>query len=408
MRSATFIFFRKPSPAFGFLLAAISLSLVACGGDKGAAGASAAAAGKPATEVGVITTSTQSISLLTELPGRVEPLRVAQVRARVNGVVLKRLFREGSEVKQGQLLFHIDASPYKAALDITQAALSKAQANLTQTSAQAARYKSLIEVNVVSKQDYINVIAAQKQAEADVAAANAAIQAAKITLAYTDVSAPISGRIGRALVTEGALVSQTEATQLALIQQTNRVYVNFTQSSNEVQRLRRAASTRQQHAAEPEIPVTIVLDDGSEFEHKGKLLFSDVTVDQTSGQVMLRAEVPNPDGFLLPGAYVRVRLSQESLPSGILLPQQAVKRSAQGDTVIVVDASGKPEPRSVKIGAAQKNQWVVLDGLKVGELVIVEGFQKMMVPGAPVKPVPWKENAQAVANAAASAASQKK
>lgn len=409
MRTSTFLFPHRPGLAISLL--AVSLLLSACGGKKDAAGAAGAGAGRPPIEVGVITTSLQSVPLQIELPGRVESVRVAQVRARVNGVVLKRLFREGSEVKEGQALFQIDASQYQAALDSAQAALSKAQANLSQASAQATRYKPLAEANAVSKQEYISVVAAQKQAEADVAAGNAAVQSAKITLAYATVSAPISGRIGRALVTEGALVSQTEATQLALIQQTNKVYVNFTQSSNEVQRLRRAMSGKKAAAAgESAVPVTIVLDDGSEFAQKGKLLFSDVTVDQTSGQVTLRAEVQNPDGFLLPGAYVRVRLSQELVPSAMLLPQQALTRSAQGDTVMVVDASGKTEARKVKVGAAQGNQWLVLDGLKTGEQVVVDGFQKMMMaPGAPVKAVPWNASAQAAgaASAAASAASGK-
>jgi membrane fusion protein (multidrug efflux system) len=331
---------------------------------------------------------------------------VAQVRARVNGVVLKRLFREGSEVKAGQALFQIDPAPYQAALDSAQAALAKANANLTQATAQAERYKPLVEANAVSKQDYINVVAAQKQAEADVASGKAAVKTARISFDYAKVTAPISGRIGRALVTEGALVSQAEATQLALIQQTSKVYVNFTQSATEVLQLRKAVDASQARGANGKsaVPVTIVLDDGSELPGKGKLLFSDISVDPTSGQITLRAEVPNKDGLLMPGQYVRVRLSQVELPAGILLPQQAVTRSDQGDTVIVVGAGGKPAPRPVKVGAAQGNQWVVLEGLKAGEQVVVDGFQKMMVPGAPVKPVPWQAAAQPAAAGAASSA----
>ncbi|MGZ8314684.1 MAG: efflux RND transporter periplasmic adaptor subunit [Telluria sp.] len=376
-------------------LAALTL-LSACG-DKQAA--PAAAGNRPPPEVGVVVTKFQPVALQTELPGRVEPVRVAQVRARVNGVVLKRLFTEGSEVKAGQVLFRIDPAPYQAALNSARASLGRSQANLSQAAAQAERYKPLVEANAVSKQEYVNVVAAQKTAEADVAAARAQVQIAQINSGFANVEAPISGRIGRALVTEGALVSATEATQLALIQQTNTVYVNFTQSAVELQRLRKAAGAK---AASAAVPVTVLLDDGSELPQKGKLLFSDVTVDPTSGQVTLRAEVANPDNMLLPGQYVRVRLSQAELPSGILLPQQAVTRGSQGDTVIVVGAGGKPGPRDVKVGSQQNGNWIILDGLKEGEQVVVDGFQKMMVPGAPVKPVPF--NAAQPAAAAAPAA----
>jgi membrane fusion protein (multidrug efflux system) len=249
-------------------------------------------------------------------------------------------------------------------------------------------------------------VTAQKQAEADVATGKAAVQTARINLDYATVTAPISGRIGQALVTEGALVSATEATQLALIQQTATVYVNFTQSTTDVLQIRKAIASKQLRASgDGSVPVRVVLEDGTELPRAGKLLFSDLTVDATSGQITLRAEVPNADGLLLPGQYVRVRLSQAELPSAILLPQQAVTRSSQGDTVLVVGEGGKPGPRPVKVGNAQNNQWVILDGLKTGDQVIVDGFQKMMVPGAPVKPVPWTGNAPKAAAAAASTAS---
>lgn len=379
----------------GALAALILLS--GCGNRNGASPQGGPGAKPPPIEVGVVTASLQPVALQTELPGRVDPLRVAQVRARVNGVVLKRLFREGSEVKEGQLLYQIDPAPYRAALESAQAQLARAEANLTQASAQAARYKPLVEANAVSKQDYINVVAAQKQAQSDVAAGKAAVQTAKINLGYASVRAPIAGRIGRALVTEGALVSATAATELATIQQIRTVYVNFTQSAGDLMRLRKTYGVHPVHGeVDKPVPVTIVFDDGAEFPKKGKLLFSDISVDQTTGQVTLRAEVPNQDGMLLPGQYVRVRLSQAELPKGILLPQQAVTRSDKGDTVMVVGADGKPMPRQIKVGAAQDNQWVVLEGLKPGEQVVVDGFQKMMMaPGAPVKPVPWKPIAQA-------------
>jgi membrane fusion protein (multidrug efflux system) len=379
---------------------AVAAALSACGGGDKAAGGGGM---PPPAPVGVLKAELQAVALQTELPGRVEAQRVAQVRARVNGVVLKRLFTEGAEVKAGQPLFQIDPAPYQAALESAQASLAKAQANLAQAAAQAERNKPLVEAKAISQQEYLSSVAAAKSAEADVAAAKAAIQTARLNVDYAHVTAPISGRIGRALVTEGALVSAAEATQLALIQQTSSVYVNFTQSANEVQQLRAALAKGQLRSAGAQAAqVRIALDDGSELAKPGRLLFTDLSVDATSGQVLLRAEVPNAEGQLLPGQYVRVRLSQAELPAGILLPQQAVKRSNQGDSVLIVGAGNKPEPRMVKVGSAQGNQWVVLDGLKPGDQVIVDGFQKMFVPGAPVTPVPWVPNAAAAPASAAS------
>ena len=315
---------------------------------------------------------------------------MAQVRARAAGILQQRLFAEGSDVKAGQPLFQIDSAPYQASVASAQAALARADASVTQTTAQAERYKPLVEANAISKQEFINAVAAQKSAEADVAAARAAVQTAQINLGYTAVSAPISGRIGRTLVTEGALVGQGEATQLAVIQQINPIYVNFTQSTTEVLRLRRAVESGEyQRAGVDGSSVRILLDDGSEYRERGTLLFSDLTVDATSGQITLRASVPNPSGVLLPGMYVRVRLAQLQAEAGIVLPQQAVTRGSNGDSVMVVGADGKVALRAVKIGTAIDGQWVVLDGLKVGEQVMVDGFQKLR-GNAPVKPVPWK------------------
>jgi membrane fusion protein (multidrug efflux system) len=385
----------------------LAVALVACGAKDGAPAAAGPAGGTPPpAEVGVVTVAPQSVALQSELPGRVSAVRVAQVRARVNGVVLKRAFREGSEVKAGQLLYEIDSAPYRATFESAQASVTKAQANLAQATAQVERYKPLVEANAISKQEFTTLVTAQKQAEADVATGKAAVQTARINLDYATVTAPISGRIGQALVTEGALVSATEATQLALIQQTGTVYVNFTQSTTDVLQIRKAIASKQLRASgDGSVPVRVVLEDGTELPRAGKLLFSDLTVDATSGQITLRAEVPNVDGLLLPGQYVRVRLSQAELPSAILLPQQAVTRSSQGDTVLVVGEGGKPGPRPVKVGNVQNNQWVILDGLKTGDQVIVDGFQKMMVPGAPVKPVPWTGNTPKAAPAAAPTAS---
>lgn len=391
------------------VLALATLVLAACGAKDAAPGGAPAGGGgmPPPPNVGVIVVAPQTVALQTELPGRVEPLRTAQVRARVTGIVLKRQFTEGSEVKAGQPLFSIDPAPYQAALDSASAQLARAQATLAQATATAERYKPLAAAQAISQQDFVNAQASQKAAEADVAAAKAAVSTARINLGYAQVTAPISGRIGRALVTEGALVSATEATQLALVQQTSSVYVNFTQSSGEVLRLRKAMAANALRRADS-VAVRVVLEDGTELPRQGKLLFSDLTVDATSGQVTLRAEVANPDGLLLPGQYVRVRLVQAELPGGILVPQQAVTRSNQGDTVLVVGEGNKPGPRPVKISNGQNGQWVVTDGLKAGDQVIVDGFQKMFVPGAPVTPVPWKPAAAASAPAPASAASASK
>ena len=396
---------KHPLGRFALLSIPVAIALVACGAKDGAPAGAPGAGGPPPATVGVVTIAPQAVALQSELPGRVSPVRVAQVRARVNGVVLQRLFKEGSEVKAGQVLYQIDAAPYKATYESAQASLAKAQANLAQASAQVDRYKPLVEANAVSKQEYTTLTTAQKQAEADVATAKAAVASSRINLEYASVTAPISGRIGQSLVTEGALVSAAEATQLAVIQQTGTMYVNFTQSTTDVLRLRKAIAAKQMRTSgDGTVAVRVVLEDGTELPRPGKLLFSDLTVDPTSGQITLRAEVPNTDGLLLPGQYVRVRLSQAELPAGVLLPQQAVTRTNQGDTVLVIGPDNKPVPRPIKVGNSQNNQWVVLDGLKPGEQVIVDGFQKMMVPGAPVNPVPWTGGGSASAAAPAASA----
>ncbi len=385
------------------LAAALALAalLAACGAktEGGAAGPGAAASGPP-PEVGVVTVQTRAVGLVTELPGRLEASRVAQVRARAAGILQKRLFTEGSDVKAGQRLFQIDPTSLQSVVAGAQASLARAQANVTQAAAQAERYKPLLEANAISKQDYINAVAAQKTAEADVALARANLQTGQINLGYASVTAPISGRIGRALVTEGALVGQGEATQLAVIQQIHPMYVNFTQSTTDVLALRRAvASGKFKRAGGSDSgEVRIVLEDGSVYPQTGKLLFSDLSVDPTSGQITLRAEVPNPAGVLLPGMYVRVRIEQAETPSGIVVPQQAVQRGSMGDSVMVVGADSTVAPRPVKVGAAQGGDWVILDGLKSGETVMIDGFQKLR-GNAPVKPVPWQRASSAAAAA---------
>ena len=386
----------------GGLLSAFLLA--GCGqGSKGAD----AGAKPPLTQVGVVTVALSDIGLTTELPGRLEASRVAQVRARATGILQKRLFREGSDVKAGEALFTIDSAPYAAAYASAQASLARAQANLEQAASLAQRYQPLVKANAVSKQEFANAEAAQKQAEADVAVGKAAVQTAKITLDYATVTAPISGRIGRALVTEGALVGQGEFTQLAVIQQINPMYINFTQPAAEVMKLRKALEAGQLKRASGDeaVRVRLVLEDGSVYAQSGRLLFSDLSVDQATGQITLRAEVPNAKGLLLPGLYVRVRLEQAQAANAMLLPQQAVTRSDQGDTVMVVAADGMVAPRKVKVGVSQGNQWVILEGLQAGEQVMVDGFQKLRGP-APVKPVPWTGNALAAAPAKAASAAK--
>ena len=378
-----------PKSVFQPHLLALALStvlLAACGKSGGSAPAA-----PPPAEVGVITVAQGDVRLTTELPGRLEASRIAQVRARAAGILQKRLFREGSDVTSGQALFSIDSAPFAALLASAKAGQTRAEANEAQASSLAERYKPLVQANAVSKQEYATAVAAQKVAQADVAVAKANVQTASINLAYTNVTAPISGRIGRTLVTEGALVGQGEATQLAVIQQTNPMYVNFTQSAADVMQLRKSLASGQlkQASGTEAASIRVVLEDGSVYPLPGRLLFSDLSVDQTSGQITLRAEVPNPKGILLPGLYVRVRLEQAQAINAVTLPQQAVTRSGAGDTVMIVDASGKVSPRNIKLGDSQNGRWVVLDGLKNGEQVMVDGFQKLR-PGATVKAVPFK------------------
>ena len=396
---------RTTSRGLAAALACCVLALLTACDSKPAPAAGPAGGKPPPPEVGVVAVQPRTVELSTELPGRLEASRVAQVRARAAGILQQRVFKEGSDVKAGQVLFRIDAAPYEAAYASAQATLARAQANLTQAAAQAERFKPLLDANAISKQEYVNAVSAQKQGEAEVAAAKAALLTAQINRGYATVTAPISGRIGRALVTEGALVGQGEPTPLALIQQIDPMYLNFTQPAAEVLRLRREIEDgRLQRAGGGDArQVRVVLDDGSVYERPGKLLFSDLSVDQSTGQVTLRAEVPNPKGLLLPGMYVRVRLDQAQLDDAITVPQQAVTRGPTGDSVMVVAADGSVAPRQIKVGSVQQGQWLVLDGLKAGEQVMVDGFQKLSGSG-PVKPVPWSASAASAAPARAASA----
>ena len=362
------------------------------GGDKGAAPAKAGGppGGRPPATVGVVTVQPGDVALSADLPGRLEAWRVAQVRARVPGIVAHRLFTEGALVTAGQPLFQLDDAAYRAVLASADAAVARADAGVAQAQAQVQRNQPLAEAKAISAQEWLLTQTALKQAQADGATARAAALTARINLDYAAIKAPIAGRIGRALVTEGALVGQGDATQMAVIQQTNPLYVNFTQSASEALRLRRAfdAGQLKRAGSGQAAALQVLLDDGSAYPLPAKLLFADPTVDAATGQVSLRAELPNPKGDLLPGLFVKVRLVQATSENAVRLPQQAVTRGPAGDSVLVLGADNKPAPRAVKIGASQGADWVVLSGLAAGERVIVDGFQKMM-PGAPVNPVPW-------------------
>ena len=370
----------------------IALSLAACSEKKEAGGAGApGSAAPPPPEVGVITAQPESVGLTTELPGRLEASRVAQVRARATGILQKRVFTEGSDVRAGQVLYRVDAGPYDAARQSAQAQLAQAQATLANASGVVTRYRPLVAANAVSKQEFDAAVAAEKAAQAQVAAARAALRTADINLGYATVTAPISGRIGRSLVTEGALVSAAESTQLATIQQINPLYVNLTQSASEVMQLQQALRAgKLNRSGANAARVEILLDNGQPYAENGRLLFTDLTVDPGTGQVSLRAEVPNPSLLLLPGMYVRARLQQAQVDNAVLLPQQAVTRGSDGDSVMVVNADGTVAPRKVQIAGAKDNQWIVTGGLNPGEKVMVDGSMKLMLGIKVVKPVPWQ------------------
>ncbi len=381
------------------LLLASALALTACGDKQGAA--PGAAGGMPPPEVSVVTIAPGKLALTTELPGRIEAVRTADVRARVAGIVQQRVFHEGSDVKAGDVLFRIDPAPFRAAYDSATAAVARAEAVRDQTRAQADRAESLIGKKMISQSDYDLAVANAKQAVADVAAAKAAQETARLNLGYATVTAPISGRIGRALVTEGALVGQGEATQLALIQQVDPLYVNFTQSSVDVLNLKRSLQDGSLQSA-GQAQVAVILEDGSEYPEKGRLLFSDLAVDPGTGSISLRAEIPNKNHLLLPGMYVRVRVEQAVDSKAITVPQRALQRGPQGAYVMLVK-DGVVAQQPVKTDIAQGDLWRVTEGLSGGEQVIVEGLQKVH-PGAPAKAVPLgAKPAEAPANTPAKA-----
>ncbi len=341
-------------------------------------------------EVAAVTVQPQELVLTTELPGRTYPLLVSEIRPQVNGIIQKRLFTEGSDVSAGQVLYQIDPAPFKAALDNAMANLAKAQANQRVTRLKFERYKGLLAEQAISQQDYDDREAALQQAEADVEVWKAAVETARINLEYTRVTAPISGRTGKSNVTDGALVTAHQPLPLATIQQLDPIYVDVPQSTAELLRLRsRLENNHISQDGENHKEVKLILENGKEYPFKGTLLFRDVTVDPTTGSVVLRILFPNPKGVLLPGMFVRAAVIEGTNEQAILLPQQAVSRDPKGNAIaLVADSNGKIEQRSLTLDRAIGDKWLVSSGLASGDLVVVEGIQKVR-PGSTVKTVPF-------------------
>lgn len=367
-------------------VAVVSLLVTGCG--KKTAGPSPGAQAPP--EVGVITIQPGRVALTTELSGRTVSQLNAEVRPQVGGIIRKRLFTEGSDVKAGQLLYQIDPATYEAAHASAKAAQARAEANLFALRLKAGRYQDLVKIKAVSQQDNDDVQASLKQAEADVAATIAALDIARINLAYTRVVAPISGRIGRSTVSDGALVTASQPTALATIQQLGSMYVDVTQSSAEMLKLRQnLASGMMKKGTAAAAKVKLLLEDGSTYPLPGVMKFSEVTVDQSTGSITLRALFPNPKLALLPGMFVRAVVEEGVSEQAILVPQRGVTRNPKGDAlVLTVGAEEKVEPRSIKVDRTVGDSWLVSDGLKAGDRVILEGLQKAR-PGTAVKAVPF-------------------
>ncbi|MCX5463393.1 efflux RND transporter periplasmic adaptor subunit [Alcaligenes parafaecalis] len=386
-----------------FRIAAFSslVLLAACGNKE-----PQAPAGGMKVPVSVITVQPTSTELFSELPGRVEAIKDAQIRARVSGIVEEINFEQGAEIKQDQLLFTIDPAPYRAVRNQAAAKLKNAQADAQSAKQLAQRYERLIKENAVSRQDYDNAKARAMQADASIAAAQAALESANIDLGYTKIVSPVAGRIGKSLVTEGALVSATNATHMATVQQLDRVYVDVTRSTAELTQLRRAmADGSLTSAGEGQAKAAAVLEDGSTYDQDGVLLFSGVSVDPSTSQVTLRAVFPNPDEILLPGMYVRLRLEQGVIPDALLVPAQAVQYTSDGASNLYVVREDKAQSVPVVLGPESHGQYVVNKGVQAGDQIIVEGFQKIR-PGAPVQTIPWKGNKPAGADAAAAPAQE--
>ena len=375
----------------GLLIAAALLA--GCGKDAGGP--------PPPAEVGVITLAPRAIAITDQLPGRTTAYRVAEVRPQVTGIVQRRLFSEGSEVKAGEQLFQIDAGSYRAAYESADAALKRAEAQAVTAKLLQERYAPLIAANAVSKQENDDAIAANARAAADVAAARAQVANARINVVYTQVLSPINGRIGRALVTEGALVTSNQETPLATVQQLDPIYVDITQSSTEMLRLQRqlrSGELVQNDKNEAEVGLT--LEDGTVYAERGRLKVSEVSVDPSTGSVVLRAVFPNPRRELLPGMFVRAQLTRGTRSAALLVPQRGVSRNAKGEaSVMVVDKDDKVNEQLVTADRAINGEWLITAGLSAGDRVVLDGLQKIK-PGATVKPVPVADQGAEQGNAA--------
>lgn len=388
-----------------FIAASFSLALQGC--DE-----SAPPPAPPPPHVSVVAIQPQAVKLTTELPGRTSPFRIAEIRPQVNGLILKRQFTEGAEVRAGQVLYQIDPAPFQAALENAQAALGRAEANLPSARARAERFKELLTDKAVSQQDYDDASAAFKQVVADVASWKAQVESARINLGYTAIKAPISGRIGKSSVTDGAIVAAYQPVALATIQQLDPIYVDVPQSTSDLLRLkRRIEAGSLSHDGEGQNKVGLALEDGSSYSQQGTLQFRDVTVDPSTGSVTLRMVFPNPKGLLLPEMFVRALITEGVNEKAILVPQQAVMRNPKGEPyAMVVESGGKVGMRMLSLEREIKDQWVVASGLATGDQVIVEGLQvlQMLRPGTPVtvKATPFS-NANPDPTAAPSTASAK-
>ena len=354
----------------------------------------------PPSPVGVVTVVSEPLPIINELPGRIAPTRLAEVRPRVSGIVVERVFEQGSLVKEGDVLYRIDPAPFQVRVDSAKGTLARAKASQLQARQTADRQQQLRKTNISSQQDVDNAIAMLAQADAEVAVAQAGLDEAQLNLEYSNVKAPISGRIGRARITEGALVSANGSENLATIQQLDPIYADFTQPAADLIRLKKALQDGQLMTADDEAEVKLILDDGTPYDQAGRLLFSEAAVDETTGQVILRGEFPNPNGDLLPGMYVRVQIQQGIEKAAFAVPQQAVQRDAGGQAnVLIVDKDNKVEQRRVTVGRALGDRWVISQGLNAGDRVVADGFQKV-APGATVQPQPWKSETSAEVKAA--------
>ena len=378
---------------------AVLMALSACGGEP-------KQAPPPTPQVSVITVQPQSVTLTNELPGRTSAFETSEVRPQVNGLITARLFAEGDQVREGQALYRIDPQPYVAQVANARAALARARAAIASSAALARRYGELVKINAIAKQDYENAITTSQQAQADVAAQQAALRTAQIDLARTTVRAPISGRIGTSVVTTGGLVTAGQTTALTTIQRLDPIYVDVAQASADLLKLRQQISSGKLSRDGQAARVRLKLEDGSVYPEEGILQFTNVSVDPTTGTQTIRAKFSNRNGLLLPGMYVKAQLVEGTQQQALLVPQRAVTRNEKGEpTALVVGAGNKIELRLLQAPRTIGENWLVTSGLKAGDRVIMEGAS-MLQPGAVVKPAPWNPNAKPAGGAPGQAAGQ--